>query len=428
MVITKLNFNFLCLMAITFLTPTVLVTAEPFSDNPKESFFNVLAESVTADNLYSTATTLLGKKIPITGNLEQLKYFFGALKQSKNKKVRIGHFGDSIIFGDVITEGLRENLQQSFGGNGAGFVSINTEDYGMRKTTTVSFSNDWSEASLFKRNANNLPLGINGCAFVPANGSFAKFETTRLTKTLKSFKTVRLFYNNQDAACSVKYSFNNGASQSKKLDALNKVRDLVLTTPTDATSIRFDFNTCPKAYIYGVSLENGNGVYVDNFPMKGQSGVQLTDITLPVLKDFNVLLDYKLIILNYGVNVISPQNSDYQWYETKMEKVINYLKSAFPNASILLVSVGDKSVKKGTSFVTDPGIPLLLKAQKNLAEKTKIAFWNLFEAMGGANSIEDWVNGKPQMALRDYCHLTSDGGNLVADLLTEALMNEFKKQ
>jgi hypothetical protein len=394
------------------------------------SILNLSERNVLAamENYYSSRSiTNIGKKIALTGNTEQLKYFIEALKQSKNKRVRVAHFGDSIILGDIITEGIRDNLQKQFGGNGAGFVSMNIEDYGMRKTTTVSFSNDWKESSLFKRNPNNLPLGINGCAFIPSNGSFAKYEITRLSKTLKSFKNVRLYYLNEGNPCSIKYSFNNDMVQTGNIVPSKKVSELILSSSSDATSIRFDFPICSKAYFYGVSLENGNGVYVDNFPMRGQSGVQLTDITLPVFKDFNDLMDYKLIILNFGVNVVSPEHNDYQWYETKMEKVINTFKSAFPHASILIVSVGDKSIKKGIKFITDPAITLLLKAQKSLAERTKVAFWNLFDAMGGINSIEDWVNARPQLALKDYCHLTSEGGNLVADLLTEALLVEFNK-
>ena len=297
----------------------------------------------------------------------------------------------------------------------------------MRKTTTVSFSNDWIEASLFKRNQDNLPLGINGCAFVSSIGSYAKYEISRLSSTLKFFKTVRLYYLGEGGPCSIKYQFNNNQALSGNLVSNKRVNEIVLNSASNATSVRLDFPACPKTYFYGVSMENGNGVYVDNFPMRGQSGIQLTDITMPVLKDFNSLMDYKLIILNYGVNVVSPEHSDYNWYEVRMEKVINYLKSAFPDAGILIISVGDKSIKKGTKFVTDPGIPVLLKAQKNLTEKTNVAFWNLYDVMGGKNSIEDWVNAKPQLALRDYCHLTSEGGNLVADLLTEAIMNEFNK-
>ena len=33
----------------------------------------------------------IGKKVPITGDLEQLKYFFNALDRSNSEKIRIAH-------------------------------------------------------------------------------------------------------------------------------------------------------------------------------------------------------------------------------------------------------------------------------------------------------------------------------------------------
>ncbi len=385
-----------------------------------------LCEEAARDNL-SYYGSSYGKKVPITGDVSQLKYFFNALKLSKNSRVRIAHYGDSIILGDVISEGLRENLQAKFGGNGAGFVAINTDDFGMRKTTSIKFSNDWNEASVFKRNPKNWPLGVAGNVFIPSSSSYVQYETSRLSKSLKTFKNVHLYYKNSNGVGSVDFTFNSGPTQNKKLVSTDKVKDLLVTSASDATSVKLTFNSCTNTYFYGVSLENGNGVYLDNFPMKGQSGVMLVDITQPVLKEFSPLLDYKLIILNFGVNVVSPEYNDYVWYEKKMAKVIDHFRSAYPNASILIVSAGDKSVKKGMSFSTDPQIALLIKSQKLISEKSNVAFWNLYEAMGGADAMESWVSAKPQLALKDYCHLTSEGGRIVSDLLTEALINEYNK-
>lgn len=367
-----------------------------------------------------------GKAIPVSGNTEQLNHFFKALKEAKAKKIRIAHFGDSIILGDVLSENIRDNFQKTFGGNGAGFISMNIDDFGMRKTTTVSFSNDWKEGSIFKRNPDKMPLGINGSVFMPSDKSWSKYETSRYSKTLKSFSNVRLFYSNAANSSQIKYTFNNSQAKQVSLKGGSKVAELNLTNP-NSTSFKIEFAGGQKPYFYGVSLENGNGVYLDNFPIKGNSGVSLVDIQQNVLKDFNSLCNYKLIIINFGVNVVSPEHVSYTWYEERMEKVINYFKEAFPETSILLVSVGDKSVKKGSKFISDPGIKALLQAQKNLVKKTNIAFWNLYEAMGGENAMLDWVDAKPALAYKDYCHLTPEGGEVVGELLTNALLDLYNK-
>jgi len=60
----------------------------------------------------------IGKTIPITGDIDQLKYFFDALEKSESDKIRIAHYGDSIIWGDIVTDNLRVLLQKRYGGHG----------------------------------------------------------------------------------------------------------------------------------------------------------------------------------------------------------------------------------------------------------------------------------------------------------------------
>jgi lysophospholipase L1-like esterase len=100
------------------------------------------------------------------------------------------------------------------------------------------------------------------------------------------------------------------------------------------------------------------------------------------------------------------------------------LKEAFPDAAFLVVSVQDKSMKKGTQFVTEPGVPKLVETQRKIALKSGVAFFNLYEAMGGQNSMNDWVN--QGLAEKDYTHMKLTGAKKIADLITEALLEAGK--
>jgi hypothetical protein len=213
------------------------------------------------DNLnYNGYLVVQGKKVPLKGNVAQLHYFFDALGSVRSRKVRIAHWGDSIILGDIISEGLRDNLQKQFGGNGVGFVSMNCDDQGMRNTTLVSFSNDWREASLFKRNADKWPLGINGSVYSPVHGSWVKYETGKASKSMRFFSGVRLFYASAPVGAVLKYSLSNGSEMSARLESGPALNELSLNLPSGITSIKFSFNFS-GGYFYGVSFENGNGVY-----------------------------------------------------------------------------------------------------------------------------------------------------------------------
>ena len=364
-----------------------------------------------------------GKKVPITGDTNQLKKFLNTLNEAKNKKIRIAHYGDSINWGDIITDDLRQNFQSKFGGIGAGFLSICSDDIAVKQTTKHTFNEaDWEWASLFTRNLKNYSLGIAGTVAKSKGNSWVKYEATNFRSSSKSFKTIRLFYNNAKNNCNVSYSINNGAVQNLKLEPGLNVKESVINSSGIAASVKLNFTSCSSnVNFFGVSLENGNGVYVDNFPIRGNSGVAIDDIPRDILSDFQKLLNYKLIILNYGLNIASPEQANYTWYRNKMIKVINNLKQVFPDAAILLVGVSDKAVKKGTKFITDPSVLMVLNEQKIIAQQTGIAFWNSLEAMGGVNSMNEWVN--KNLALKDYSHFSDAGGKILADLLTDAILN-----
>ena len=365
----------------------------------------------------------IGKKVPITGDTNQLKKFLNALNESKTKKIRIAHYGDSINWGDIITADLRQNFQSKFGGMGAGFQSICSDDIAVKQTTKHTFNEaDWEWASLFTRNLKNYSLGIAGTVAKSNGNSWVKYEATNFKSSSKSFKTIRLFYNNAKNNCNVSYALNNGAVQNLKLETGINVNESIINSSGNVTSVKLNFSSCSSdVNFFGVSLENGNGVYVDNFPIRGNSGVAIDDIPRNILSDFQKMLNYKLIILNYGLNIASPEQTNYTWYRNKMIKVINNLKQVFPDAAIILVGVSDKAIKKGTKFVTDSSVLMVLNEQKLIAQQTGIAFWNSLEAMGGVNSMNEWVN--QNLALKDYSHFSDAGGKILADLLTDAILN-----
>ena len=170
-------------------------------------------------------------------------------------------------------------------------------------------------------------------------------------------------------------------------------------------------------------MDPSAGIVVDNFSTRGSSGEQLGGIPMAMLRAYNRLRTYDLIVLQYGLNVASEGITNYRYYTSDMVNVINRLKAAFPQASILLVSIGDRESKSETGELrTMPGVKSLVRYQQALAAETHIAFWNLFEAMGGEGSMVRMVESKPQLANYDYTHINFRGGKHLAKLLFETLM------
>ena len=99
------------------------------------------------------------------------------------------------------------------------------------------------------------------------------------------------------------------------------------------------------------------------------------------------------------------------------------LKNCFPQASLLLLSVGDRDYKtEDGELRTMPGVKNLIRYQQNIAAESGIAFWNMFEAMGGEGSMANLVHAKPSMANYDYTHINFRGGKHLAGLLYETLI------
>ena len=106
-----------------------------------------------------------------------------------------------------------------------------------------------------------------------------------------------------------------------------------------------------------------------------------------------------------------------------MLTVIAHLKEAFPEAAILLVRVGDRAFKddrRNGELRTMPGVKNLIRYQQSIAADSRLAFWNMYEAMGGEGSILDMIDRK--MANLDYTHINFKGGKHLSGILFETLM------
>ena len=357
------------------------------------------------------------KERDIEGNVDQLKYFFQALKNGKGKKIRVAHYGDSQIEGDYVTNAIRDKLQKKFGGQGVGYLALTSEDILFRITTDHKFPKaDWESASIFISNRDKLPVGIGGEVFVPKKNTWVSYQTRSNFSTIKKFSKAKLFYSDAKSS-SINYSFGGGASKSERLSPGGNVKVIEMDAGADVSSVKIDFPTANQAYFYGASLEDGPGIYVDNFPLRGNTGEDLQKIPMDKLKDFEKIMDYKLIILEFGKNAMGTNTIR---YEKEMTDAIEHIKKAFPNTSFLLISVQDSGFQTGSRTTS------LLSTQIRIAKKTNIAFWNLFEAMGGKNSMSKWVKNNPPLASADHTHLNNEGAAKIGEMIADALLQAYK--
>jgi hypothetical protein len=366
-----------------------------------------------------------------TDTTTSLAHFFQALNATKKSKhkTRIAYFGDSMIEGDLISQDLRNCMQEKFGGFGVGFVPITSIVAGFRASIIHSFDG-WTTYNLIEKRPSDRLLGISGYGFVPdtlhyadtnntSKGSWVNYAVVN-RKHLNKFCETKLLYGKSSGE---NYVDINGTIYPLKGD--NAVNQLEVNTVKDCQYINAEFYCKKPMDIFGFSMESDSGAFVDNFSFRGNSGMPITNVSQRVYSGTNACLGYDLIILEYGLNAVSPTITDFSWYEQGMNNVIKHMQASFPNASILLISVGDKSYRNNGVYETDPSVPILVEAQKRMAKNNKIAFWSLYDAMGGYGSMIKWVEGDTSLANKDYTHFNYRGAHKVGKLLFSKLMNEY---
>ena len=387
----------------------------------------------------------------------EMDLFYSALDQARNRLVRVAYYSDSYIEGDILTMDLRGMLQGKYGGKGVGFVEINCVSSGFRRSVNAKRSG-WS---CYYSNAkghgfSNSLQGMAGSYFVP--GGTATFELrgqNNVYANLLDTAEVATVYFTPSSSLNIDYSLNGGPSSTlysgggaapaeeyvEEIDTT--VKDSVVyrrrrVTPSHAQQAagvlvsksvtgrigKFNMSVSggSGSRFYGVALDGRHGVAVDNFSMRGSGGQFIETIPQETMRSFANERPYDLIIIQYGLNVAGPKQQDYSGYTSRLGNAIAHLKAAYPKASILVVSMGDRD-KKGSDGLmhTMGGVKELISYERKMASDHHVAFWNLYEAMGGDGSIARMKENK--QANLDYTHINFAGGRHLAELLFEVLMN-----
>ncbi|WP_294474279.1 SGNH/GDSL hydrolase family protein [uncultured Bacteroides sp.] len=340
---------------------------------------------------------------------------------SDDPMVRIAVFGDSFIEADIFTADLREMLQKRFGGCGVGFVTITSMTSGFRPTVRHAFGGWASHAVTDIIDFDRKKQGISGHYFVPRSGAYVELRgQSKYASLLDTCQRTSIFFYNKDSV-HLSASINRGEKRNYSLAPSGGLQDIEIDGRIG--SIRWTVDRADSTLFYGLAMDGKKGIILDNFSLRGSSGLSLRGIPQQMLKEFNRQRPYDLIILEYGLNVATQRGRNYDNYQKGLLTAINHLKDCFPQAGILLLSVGDRDYKtENGELHTMPGVKNLIRYQQNIAAESGIAFWNMFEAMGGDGSMADLVHAKPSMANYDYTHINFRGGKHLAGLLYETLI------
>lgn len=354
----------------------------------------------------------------MTPGHDGLRTFFSQLRRrsSLGRPVRIAVLGDSFIEGDIFTSSIRRQLQSRYGGAGVGWLPLSSETAGFRRTVRHEFKG-WNDHNQL-HSKGRYPL--SGHYYTGSVGDWARYT---LPKGSRPCSEATIYYKAPSGA-TLEVSTNGESGTVVELPATEKLSAYRLASGA-ISSVRLTLTAGASGFVcYGVSLDGSSGVSVDNFSIRGNSGLLLGALDEELNRAFCAERSYDLIVLQYGLNTISPKQLDYSHYTKQLAKAIDRLRPMTGRADYLLLGVSDRGTKSGGTVVTMPAALALERAQIRLASEKGLVFWSTREAvvrLGGIGKLaaKGW-------AAKDFTHLSHRGGDELARQFLDAFFLEEK--
>jgi lysophospholipase L1-like esterase len=398
--------------------------------------------------VFST-TDYAGKNWPVREDVEELlqespdsvslhdygcgmNHFYAALARTEQKQpgaiTRIAHFGDSPISGDLISGAARTLLQDKFGDSGHGWIFVaHPWDFYYHEGVSMEGSG-WKVASSVLPGGGAGDYGLGGASFTASSPAAVSHIRTAKDGEGSAVSRYDIFYRTQPHGGDFLAYVDKGDPREFPTGADAKASAMTSITVEDGGHT---LKLTPKGdgvvTLYGVALERDTpGVVYDTLGLLGGTAHHLF-----LFHEAGWIEDLKnrrsdLVILNFGTNESNYGYLAYPDYLRNYSVVIRRIRTALPNASILIMAPMDRGVRNDDGdIVTIPSIPTLVATQRRVAQAEGVAFFDTFVAMGGMGTMARWYEDKPRLVTGDFTHPTYTGAQQVGAMLVNALLKDF---
>lgn len=345
------------------------------------------------------------------------------------RTIRVLHYGDSQIEMDHITSRLRSHLQQRFGGGGPGMVPFHTitPSLTIRQGTTgeLQHLSSFGDSTVVRSRGDYGPM-MQSFRLAGGNAvtTLRAAQSSTVDDRAKRFSSVTLLFNDRSGNLSAELTDRQHRASLRQHHTDRGIGSLVWLLDSASNSLRLSVNG--GADLYGVLLDDGAGIAVDNIPMRGCSGQQFTLVPEEKLTAVYDQMDVGLIILQFGGNSVPYLKTSDQisTYCQSLGRQIDHLRLCCPSAKLLFIGPSDMSTRIRGQLQTYPILPELIDSLAATAVSHGAAYWSIYHAMGGHNSMPEWC--RQGYAGQDYIHFSQHGADLIGDRLAQALDNSYR--
>jgi len=395
------------------------------------------APGVVSDASRGSGPSGPGRSGFATGQIEDpsghaLDHFFEALSRAKGGQgiARVCHYGDSPITNDGITSTVRKQLQLRFGDAGHGFILID-KPWGWYEHAAVTHdaTRGWTSDPMFIAHSDHL-YGLGGVSFTSDHAdTTATFGTAADGEIGRQVSSFDIYYLAQPGGG--EFDLEVDGSPVRRVST---ARDVVVSefagvqVPRGPHTLSISAVGNGEVRLFGVALESGPaGVQYDSLGVNGAFVGLLANYM--DAEHWTEQLRHRnpdLVILNYGTNESQFDRLSMDQYHRDTVEVINRIRAALPDTSIMLVAPMDRGKRgDGGGIVTRPTIPRLVNYQRAIAAETGCAFFDTYSAMGGEGTVGRWCEARPKLMCGDYTHPTAKGAEVVGNLIYNAIIAAY---
>ena len=374
--------------------------------------------------------------------------FITQLKQSLvSGSCRWFHYGDSQVEGDRITAYLRNRLQGIYGGTGPGFIPI--KQVYEQISANVMPSENWMRYAVFDPTKKRLPHKKYGTflslsRFTPHLDSLPSREqldsltiqkaTINISKSnktyrrLRNFKTINLHYGNCLYPIKISVFENENLIKTDSLKTDGNYHNFKINLSTSPNNIKIELEGKISADFYGLTLDGNKGVQIDNIAMRGSTGNVFTRTNAATYQRMANVLNPKVVLMQFGGNAVpylkdSTKVTNYAKY---MGSQIKWIKRRIKDVQFLFIGPTDMVTTVNGEKITHPLLPFLNETLRQTCLDNNVAYWSMFDAMGGKGAMKIWVDQK--LAGKDYVHFTRKGTKIISELFFIALYLDLNQK
>jgi lysophospholipase L1-like esterase len=353
------------------------------------------------------------------------------LEKTKQGRVNIVHIGDSHIQADIFSGAVRQKMQLKFGNAGRGLIfpyriAKSNEPSSYKTVTNVVWD---SKRNVFHEKP--LPIGVSGFT-VETSDSVAEINLTvkDQPKLGYAFTKFTLFHergpNNYEITVCDDLNCEIGLIRPIDKSPNPFVSELKFEKPMKQIYLRnkvSDSTLHNTTRIYGMLLENDSAGVLYN--MIGVNGAEYRHYNMSkyFLQQF-AYLNADLVVVSMGTNEAFYGGFDKELFYRNIDSLIANIKSVDPNVAVLLTTPGDSFKKSRKGRIKNPDMKLAKEAVIKYALDHNLAYWDLYEVMGGYGSMAKWYTAK--LSAKDRVHFNGKGYQIQGDLLYQAFLKGYE--